>query len=40
MRVGRSGDKCKRLIIGDIDIVDHMASCQYKKKLIMFNDGI
>lgn len=39
MRVGRAGDQCKRIIIGDIALVDHMASCAYKKRLILFNEG-
>ena len=38
-RVGRCGEKCKRLLIGDIDLVNHLASCKYKKKLVKFIDG-
>jgi len=38
-RVGRCGEKCKRVIIGDIPLVDHMASCVYKRRLVKFIDG-
>ena len=35
-RVGRGGDKCRRVIIGDIDLIDHMGSCLYKSALIKY----
>ena len=35
-RVGRGGDKCRRIIIGDIDLIDHMGSCLYKSALIKY----
>ena len=37
-RVGRGDDKCRRVIIGDIELVDHLASCTYKRKLVQFID--
>ena len=37
-RVGRGGDSCQRMIVGDIELVDHLASCRYKNKLIQYLD--
>ena len=37
-RVGRAGDQCRRILIGDIELVDHMAACAYKNNLIKFID--
>jgi len=39
-RVGRGGDKCRRMIIGDIDLIDHIASCAYKNNLIKYLDRV
>jgi len=39
-RVGRQEDQCRRMIVGDIDLVDHLASCAYKRKLISFIDSV
>jgi len=35
-RVGRGNDKCERIIVGKIGLVDTLASCVYKKKLLQF----
>jgi len=35
-RVGRGSDRCRRVLLGDIALVDHMASCRYKRKLVQF----
>ena len=39
-RVGRGGDRCRRVLMGDIELVDRMASCAYKNKLIRFLDTL
>ena len=39
-RVGRGNDKFRRVIIGNISLVDHMASCDYKSKLVKYLDQI
>ena len=39
-RVGRGGDKCRRVILGDIELVDHLASCTYKKRLVQFIEAM
>jgi len=38
-RVGRGGDKCRRVAVGDFALVDHLASCSYKRKLISYLDS-
>ena len=38
-RVGRGGDRCERLIVEGVDLVDHLASCVYKNKLLAFLDS-
>ena len=37
-RVGRAGDRCKRLLIGSLPLIDHKESCRYKSKLVKFLD--
>jgi len=35
-RVGRGGDRCRRVVFNDTELVDHMASCAYKRNLLQF----
>ena len=35
-RVGRGGDRCRRVVFNDTPLVDHMASCAYKRVLLQF----
>ena len=39
-RVGRGADRCRRVIFGDTALVDHLASCSYKRKLVQFLDSV
>ena len=38
--MGRGGDKCRRVILGDIELVDHLASFTYKKRLVQFIEAM
>ena len=38
MRVGRAGDKCKRLQIGSFSLINQKESCKYKSNLVNFLD--
>ena len=35
-RVGRAGDRCKRIQVGDWELIHSKASCLYKRRLIEY----
>jgi len=39
-RVGRGGDKCERILLGDIELIDHMADCAYQSRLLKFVESV
>ena len=39
-RVGRGDDKYRRIVLGDADLIDHLASCTYKGRLVNFINAI
>ena len=39
-RVGRSKDKCRRVLISGVELIDQEAAIAYKKRLLQFIEGV